>query len=233
MGKLVVPKNKTYEIGLATDDGVRFWLDGKLLIDSWRDRGVTLETVSVRLEGRRQYDFKIEYYEHTGDAAAFLLWDHVDESIPEIQKAVKLAKKSDVAIVFAEIVEGEGKDRAMLGLPKLQEILVEKLIETGTPTVVVLMTGSAVIGEWMKMVGAIIQAWYPGQEGGRAMADVLFGDYNPSGRLPFTWPSHVGQLPLYYNYRPTGRTTITSTCLGRRSFHSGTASATRSSNTAT
>ncbi len=205
VGKLVAPKSAMYEIGLATDDGVRFWLDGKLLIDSWRDRGVTLDTVSVRLEEGRQYDVKIEYYEHTGDAAAFLLWDYVDVSTPEIQEAVKLAKKSDVAIVFAEVVEGEGKDRAMLDLPKLQEILVEKVVETGTPTIVILMTGSAVTGEWVKKVKAIIQAWYPGQEGGRAIADVLFGDYNPGGRLPFTWPRYVGQLPLYYNYKPTGR----------------------------
>jgi len=207
-GKLIAPKSGVYQIGLATDDGVRFWLDGKLLIDSWHDRAVTLDTVSVRLESGRQYDIRIEYYEHYGEAAAFLLWDYMDESAletPEIQEAVRLAEKSDVAVIFAEIFEGEGKDRAILNLSRPQEILIEKVVKTGTPTIVVLMTGSAVTGEWIDRVPAIIQAWYPGQEGGRAIAEVLFGDYNPGGRLPFTWPRYVGQLPLYYNYKPTGR----------------------------
>jgi beta-glucosidase len=83
--------------------------------------------------------------------------------------------------------------------------MIEKIVETGTPTIVVLMTGSAVTGKWIRKVDALLQAWYPGQEGGNAIAEVLFGDYNPAGRLPFTWPRHVGQLPLYYNYKPTGR----------------------------
>jgi beta-glucosidase len=208
MGKLVAPKSGVYQIGLATDDGVRFWLDGKLLIDSWHDRAVTLDSVSVKLESGRQYDIRIEYYEHYGEAAAFLLWDYVDEpalETPEIQEAVRLAEKSDVAVIFAEIFEGEGRDRAILNLSRSQEILIDKVVKIGTPTIVVLMTGSAVTGEWIDRVPAIIQAWYPGQEGGRAIAEVLFGDYNPGGRLPFTWPRYVGQLPLYYNYKPTGR----------------------------
>ncbi|MEM3523947.1 MAG: glycoside hydrolase family 3 C-terminal domain-containing protein, partial [Thermoproteota archaeon] len=204
-GRLVAPKTGVFEIGLASDDGARLWLDGRLLIDSWRDRGVTLDLVTVRLEKGRQYEVKIEYYEHVGDAAVFLLWDHVDESTPEVREAVRLAKKSDVAVFFAEIIEGEGKDRAFLNLPRLQELVIEKIVETGTPTIVVLMTGSAVTGEWIKKVHALVQAWYPGQEGGNAIAEVLFGDYNPAGRLPFTWPMYVGQLPLYYNYKPTGR----------------------------
>jgi len=204
-GVLTPPKTGVFEICLATDDGVRFWLDGRLLVDSWRDRGVTMDTVTVRLEKGRKYDVKIEYYEHLGDAAAFLLWDHVDESTPEVVEAVRLAGESDVAVFFAEVVEGEGRDRAVLNLPRLQEVMIEKIVETGTPTIVVLMTGSAVTGEWIKKVGALVQAWYPGQEGGNAIAEALFGDYSPSGRLPFTWPVYVGQLPLYYNHKPTGR----------------------------
>jgi len=209
-GRLVAPKSGTYEIALATDDGVRFWLDGKLLVDSWHDRGFTVDSVTVELEGGKQYDIKIEYYEHLYEAAACLLWDYIDEPtaesyIPEIEEAVKLAEESDVAIVFAEIMEGEGKDRALLDLPRSQELLIDKVVKTGTLTIVVLMTGSAVTGDWIRNVPAVIQAWYPGQEGGKAIAEVLFGDYNPGGRLPFTWPRHVGQVPLYYNYKPTGR----------------------------
>lgn len=123
----------------------------------------------------------------------------------EFWQAVEIAKQADVAVIFAGIIEGEGKDRASLRLPGAQEDLINEVLKAGVPTIVVLMTGSAVVGEWIERVNALIQAWYPGQEGGRAIADVLFGDYNPGGRLPFTWPRHEGQLPLYYNLKPSGR----------------------------
>jgi len=119
---------------------------------------------------------------------------------------VAIAKKADVAIVLCGIVEGEGMDRARTDLPGPQELLIKEVLKTGTPTVVVLLTGSAVTGDWIKDVQAILQAWYPGQEGGTAIAETLFGDNNPGGKLPFTWPRYVGQLPLYYNHKPTGRT---------------------------
>ena len=203
-GKLIPPETRTYEIALSTDDGVRFWLNGKLLIDSWHDRPVTTDKVQVKLEAGKEYDIKIEYYEHRGFAVAQLGWDY-RELPEEIEKAIDIAKKSDVAVIFVGIIEGEGKDRAILELPGLQELLIEEVLKTGTPTIVVLMTGSAVTGNWIKDVPAILQAWYPGQEGGIAIAEVLFGEYNPGGKLPFTWPQYVGQLPLYYNYKPTGR----------------------------
>ena len=204
-GKLIPPETGIYELYLITDDGVRLWIDGKLLIDSWYDRGETMDRVRIRLEAGRAYDIRIEYYEHTGSAKAQLAWNYKGKYPDEFEKAVKLAEQADVAVVFVGIIEGEGKDRASLRLPGLQEDLIEKIINTGTPTIVVLMTGSAVVGEWIEKVPAIIQAWYPGQEGGTAIAEVLFGEYNPGGKLPFTWPRHEGQLPLYYNYKPSGR----------------------------
>ena len=124
---------------------------------------------------------------------------------PEFWEAVEAAKRADVALVFVGIIEGEGRDRASLRLPGLQEDLINEILKTGVPTVVVLMTGSAVVGEWIEKANAVIEAWYPGQEGGTAIAEVLFGEYNPGGKLPFTWPRHEGQLPLYYNMRPSGR----------------------------
>lgn len=204
-GKLVPPETGVYEICLTTDDGARLWLDGKLLIDSWYDRAATSDIVQVKLEGGRPYDIKIEYYERAGYASAQLSWDYSKEVPTEIREAVEAAKKADVAVVFVGIVEGEGRDRARLELPGLQEYLIEEVLKTGTPTVVVLIAGSAVTGEWIGKVPAVVQAWYPGQEGGTAIAEVLFGEYNPGGKLPFTWPRYVGQLPLYYNYKPTGR----------------------------
>lgn len=124
----------------------------------------------------------------------------------KIQEAVIAAKQSDIAIVTAGISEGEFQDRAMLSLPGYQEELITAVAATGKPVVVVLVGGSAItMNNWIDKVPAIVDVWYPGEEGGHAVADVLFGDYNPAGRLPITFPVHEAQLPLVYNHKPTGR----------------------------
>ncbi|MGC9063472.1 MAG: glycoside hydrolase family 3 C-terminal domain-containing protein, partial [bacterium] len=93
-----------------------------------------------------------------------------------------------------------------LDLPGVQEDLIREVSNAGTPVVVVLINGSAItMTRWIDGVQAILEAWYPGEEGGNAIADILFGDYNPGGKLPITFPKFVGQLPLYYNYKPSGR----------------------------
>ena len=123
-----------------------------------------------------------------------------------MKRAVDSARKSDVAIVVAGIEEGEFRDRALLDLPGRQQELIERVAALGKPTIVVLVGGSAItMSRWMDRVGAVIDAWYPGEEGGQAVADVLFGDYDPAGRTAITWPMAGGQLPLYYDHKPTGR----------------------------
>ncbi|MGQ9629477.1 MAG: glycoside hydrolase family 3 N-terminal domain-containing protein [bacterium] len=130
-----------------------------------------------------------------------------------IAEAAKAAKGADVAVVVlgesswtAEITSGEGADRAELDLPGVQEQLLKAIYKTGTPVVLVLINGRPLTIKWAaEHVPAIVEAWYPGQEGGTAVAEVLFGDYNPGGKLPITIPQTVGQLPLYYNYKPSGR----------------------------
>jgi beta-glucosidase len=130
-----------------------------------------------------------------------------------IAEAVEAARESDVAIVVVggtswtvEGTSGEGADRATLNLPGVQEELLKAVHETGTPVVVVLINGRPLTVNWaVEHVPAILEAWYPGEEGGNAVADVLFGDYNPGGKLPITFPRTEGQLPLYYNYKPSGR----------------------------
>ena len=206
VGKLIAPETGVYVVYVTASGGVRLWLGGRLLVDAWYDRRLATESAVVKLEGGREYDVKLEYFKRgPGPAVVKLGWDY-DGELPEcIKKAVEVAREADVAIVFAGIVEGEGRDRARLELPGLQEKLIEEVLKTGTPTVVVLMTGSAVTGRWLEKVPAVLQAWYPGQEGGTAIAEVLFGECCPGGKLPFTWPRHVGQLPLYYNYKPSGR----------------------------
>ena len=124
----------------------------------------------------------------------------------QIDSAVTAAARSDVAVVVAGLEEGEFRDRAFLRLPGHQEELIERVAAPGKPVVVVLVGGSAItMSRWLDRVDGVVDVWYPGEEGGRAVADVLFGDENPAGRLPITFPMSEGQLPLVYNHKPTGR----------------------------
>jgi len=203
-GGLIPPLTGTYEMCLMTSGGgARVWLDGDLLIDAWNSPISIPKTATVKLEAGRQYDIRVEYRKISGYASVRLGWDLIQSD--EMKKAIEIAKKSDVTVIFAGIIEGEQRDRASLRLPGPQERLIEEALKVNENTIVVLITGSPVVGEWIYRVPALIQAWYPGQEGGKAIANVLFGDYNPAGRLPITWPHNEGQLPLYYNYKPSGR----------------------------
>ena len=136
------------------------------------------------------------------------MWDAgvTDDGTARIAEAVALARQSDAAIIVAGIEEGEFRDRAFLRLPGRQEDLIQQVAATGKPAIVVLVGGSAItMSSWIDRVDAIVDAWYPGEQGGHAVADVLFGDANPAGRLPITFPMAEGQLPLSYNHKPTGR----------------------------
>ena len=205
-GQIIPPVTGTYRLGASTDDGVRVWLDGRLLIDSWYDRGATLDATTVTLEAGREYGIRIDYYEHGGWSYAAFVWQPVTGTEPLREAAVTAARSADVAIVAVGILEGEGYDRSHLELPENEEQLIKAVAATGTPTVVVLFNGSAVtMSKWIEDAGAILEAWYPGEEGGNAIADVLFGAYSPGGKLPLTFPQYVGQVPLFYNHLPTGR----------------------------
>lgn len=205
-GKLAPTVSGTYQLGAATDDGVRLWLDGKLLIDSWVDRGTTLDRVTVKLEGGRQYDLKMEYYENIYWGAAGLVWRLETGVDDRIKAAEDAARKAKAALVVVGISEGEGNDRSSLDLPGEQERLIAAVAGTGTPTVVLLVNGSAVtMKKWIDGVPAVLECWYGGEEAGNAIADVLFGATNPGGKLPITFPQVVGQVPLFYNAKPTGR----------------------------
>jgi beta-glucosidase len=123
-----------------------------------------------------------------------------------IARAARLARASDVAVIVAGIEEGEFRDRASLRLPGHQDELIRAVAATGTPCVVVLVGGSAItMSSWLDRVGAVLDVWYPGEAGGRAVAEVLLGANNPGGRLPITFPVSEGQLPLVYDHKPTGR----------------------------
>lgn len=137
----------------------------------------------------------------------------LDSDTSGFDEAVQLAREADVAVLVmgdkagltSDCTTGESRDRAKLGLPGVQEALVKQVVETGTPVVLVLITGRPLTLGWMAdEIPAILEAWLPGEEGGNAVADVLFGDFNPGGKLTMAFPRHEGQIPVFYNHRPSG-----------------------------
>jgi beta-glucosidase len=207
-GKVTAPSSGVRRIGVEGNDGYRLYLDGKLAIDNWEKRSYGNRLATVNWPAGSAHDVRLEFFESTGNARVKLVWDAgvANDWSAKIAAAVDSARKSDVAIVVAGLEEGEFRDRAFLSLPGHQEELIQRVAATGKPTVVVLVGGSAVtMSKWLDRVSAVVDVWYPGEEGGRAVADVLFGDYNPAGRLPITFAMSEGQLPLVYNHKPTGR----------------------------
>ncbi|HEX5004422.1 MAG TPA: glycoside hydrolase family 3 N-terminal domain-containing protein [Gemmatimonadales bacterium] len=206
-GTLSTGADSITRLGVDGTDGWRFWLDNQLLIDNWTKRSAGARLAEVRLPPGSTHAIRLEFFETTGNASLRLVWDSGAGQAMTIQvdSAVALARRSAVAVVVAGIEEGEFRDRASLALPGLQEELIRRVAATGTPTVVVLVGGSAITMPWLDAVGAVLMAWYPGEQGGAALADILLGSVNPSGRLPVTFPVAEGQLPLTYNHRPTGR----------------------------
>ncbi len=207
-GKLHAPASGLYHIGIDGNDGYRLYLEDVLLIDRHVPGSAGIRMAALQFREGESYDIRVEYAEPAGNARFRLVWDVLPgaDAGDEISGAVKLASECDLAIVVAGIEEGEFRDRARLGLPGRQEELILKLAGTGTPVVVVITGGSALtMAPWIDKVSGILMAWYPGEEGGNAVADVLFGRYNPAGRLPLSFPQHEGQLPLVYRHKPSGR----------------------------
>lgn len=207
-GRITAPSTGVHRIGVEGNDGYRLYVDGSLMIDNWKKQSFRASLADVRFAPGSAHAIRLEYFETAGSTKVKLVWDSGVESDwrTKIDSAVAITRRSSVAIVVAGVEEGEFRDRAKLSLPGHQEELIERVTATGTPTIVVLIGGSAVTGErWIDRVTGLITAWYPGEEAGNALADVLFGDYNPAGRLPMTWPIFEGQLPLVYNHKPTGR----------------------------
>lgn len=207
-GKLKAPATGKFKIGVDGNDGYRIYLDGKLVVDNWKKLSKQAVLKEVTLAKGREYDIRVEYYEPAGNAFFNLVWNVgvKNTESADIAQAVKVASQSDAAIVVVGIEEGEFRDRGYLSLPGRQEELINRVAATGKPVTVVLVGGSAItMNNWLGNVSSIVDVWYPGEEGGNAVADVLFGDYNPAGRLPITFPVFEGQLPLVYNHKPTGR----------------------------
>jgi beta-glucosidase len=207
-GSIRIPKSGVKRIGVEGNDGYRLWIDDKLVVDNWAKGSYRSKLANVTLAPGSTHTINLEFHERAGNARVKLIWDAgvKNDWRAKIDSAVKIARASEVAVVVAGVVEGEFQDRSTLALGGHQQELIEAVAATGKPTVVVIVGGSAVTGgAWLDKVGAVIDAWYPGERGGEAVVRTLFGDANPAGRLPITFALRDGQLPLTYNHKPTGR----------------------------
>jgi beta-glucosidase len=219
-GQLLPPATGRYELSVAADDGVRLVVDGRTIIDDWTTTPrAKARTATIELEAGRAYDVRLEYFEAERDAEVRFSWQEPGAK-PPFEAALETARAADVVVFVGGLtgdVEGEemrvsypgfaGGDRTEIGLPATQDRLLRAVHATGKPVVLVLMAGSALAVEWAQQnLPAVLMAWYPGQQGGNAVADVLFGAANPSGRLPVTFYRSVSQLPPFDDYAMKGRT---------------------------
>jgi len=219
-GQLLPPVSGKYELSVSANDGFRLFIDGKPVDESW-ELAPRLQSKSafINLQAGKAYDIKLEYFEDIRDAEVRLSWRRPSAK-PPFEEAVDAARAADAVIFVGGLtgdVEGEemkvsypgfaGGDRSDLRLPGTQQKLLEALYATGKPVILVLTTGSALAVDWAQSkLPAILLAWYPGQRGGSAVADVLFGNVNPAGRLPVTFYQAAEKLPEFDNYSMQGRT---------------------------
>jgi len=192
-GTLTPPSTGAYTFGLSSDDGSRLFVNGQQVIDNWRDQASHTETATVDLTAGTPAQIEVDYYQSGGDATVNLGWALPNQDLQG--QAVALAAKSDVAVVYANDYESEGSDLANIDLPGTQNQLIAAVAAVNPNTVVVLNTGSAVVMPWLDKVKGVFEAWYPGQESGNAIARLLYGDVNPSGKLPVTFPTSLDQVP--------------------------------------
>lgn len=217
-GYLVPPVSGTYVLGVTGLSEYRLFLDGQLLVEYQGVHHPVLQSRAVELQAGRLVPFQLDYVNRGLDPQVRLLW-HMPGG-DDVAQALEIARRADVIVMVLGIspaLEGEEMpiqvegfdrgDRTSLDLPRPQEDLLKRIHALGKPIVLVLLNGSALALNWAhEHIPAIIEAWYPGQAGGTAIAEVLFGDYNPAGRLPVTFYRSVDDLPPFEDYRMEGRT---------------------------
>jgi beta-glucosidase len=200
-GKIVAPESGDYTFTFSGDDGFRVFLDGKSLMDRWGRQSVTTVSTQVRLESGKSYDVRVEYFQAGGDYVANLAW-RIPTKAPYAE-AIAAAKSCDAAVVCLSTrgTEGEGNDRPSMDLPDDQDALVRAVAGVNSNTIVVLNNGTPVaMTHWLEQVPALLEAWFPGEQGGAALAAVLFGDVNPSGKLPTTLAASRNDYPDAGNF---------------------------------
>ena len=207
-----------YSIGFTGQDGYRVWLDSNLMAEDWNiHHPASTLTQKIHLEKDHLYPVKIEYFQNIRSSEARLVWSLPDQGG---QQAISAARDADLVVMVLGLsprIEGEemkvdaegfgGGDRSRIDLPAPQEKLLERVHAVGKPTVLLLMNGSPLAVNWAdEHLSAIVEAWYPGEEGGTAFAQALAGDFSPAGRLPVTFYKSTDQLPPFEDYAMAKRT---------------------------
>jgi beta-glucosidase len=219
-GFLQAPVTGTYQLGAIGLNAFELYLDGKKIVGFNNIHEKSYSYEEVKLEAGKLYPIRLDFHEFVNDASISLVWSRpVDAAArwTETEAAVKAADQVVLVLGLSPRLEGEemkvpvegfsGGDRVSLDIPRTQQELMERVVALGKPTTLLLMNGSAVSVNWARdHVPAIVEAWYPGEAGGDAIADVLFGDYNPAGRLPVTFYKSASQLPPFTDYNMKGRT---------------------------
>ncbi|HEX2921881.1 MAG TPA: glycoside hydrolase family 3 C-terminal domain-containing protein, partial [Bacteroidales bacterium] len=215
---IVPDKTGTYYIGGWGSSAYEIFLDGKRIINFRNEHHAFHTEAQAELEAGKKYKIEVLYKNYAGDAGMKLLWAPPRPDI--LKDAVAAANKADAVVLvlgLSQRLEGEempikidgfsGGDRTNLDLPAVQEQLLDAVVATGKPVIVVLTNGGALsVNNAQEKASAILLAGYGGQQGGNAVADVIFGDYNPAGRLPVTYYKSVDQIPAFENYDMEGKT---------------------------
>jgi beta-glucosidase len=202
-GYFIPRKTDDYKFYSSADDGVRLFIDDQQVINDWQPHSETLDTYSVRFEAGHAYKIRFEYFENVGGARAGFGVIGASEGVGRDTKP--LAAKADAVIIcvgFDPATEGEGFDRTFQ-LPGGQDELIRQIASVNKNVIVVLTAGGNVdMTQWIDSVPALLHVWYPGQEGGTALAQILFGDYSPSGKLPASFERRWEDNPTYKSYYP-------------------------------
>jgi beta-glucosidase len=197
----IIPPDTIHQIGINNDDGARLYVDGKLVINDWRDHGELANKTNMELIPGKEYEIVMEFYENALNADARLTWDL---KIPDFNDAKSVAARNDAVILVLGLSPGitqEELDRTEIELPKVQRDLIEEISAVNPNIVIVLVNGGPIaLAGTEDNANAIVEAWYTGQLGGKAIADVLFGDVNPGGKLPETFYASTQQLPPFSDY---------------------------------
>ena len=201
-GKLTAPVSGKYYLGSHSDDGSRIYINNKLVVDNWGDHAMSTQIGIVELSAETPVDIRVTFYEHGGHAGVKLLWQQVKHS--PLEQAIALAKTADAVVLclgFSDQFESEGFDRKSNALPPEQLELIEKVCVVNDEVVVVINSGAGILmNDWEPKVDAIIEAWYPGEQGGVALANILMGTVNPSGKLITSFFKKETDTPTYKNY---------------------------------
>jgi beta-glucosidase len=212
-GELVAPATGAYILTVRGDDGFRLWVGAAEVIDDWTVHPAEDRSATVQLTAGQAVPIRLEYFQSLGEAEIRFSWQ--PPNYDRVAEACAAAKRADLVVFvggISSLLEGEegtngNGDRTSIDLPNVQDTLLKAVAACGKPVVLILLNGSALAVNWAQAnLPAIVEAWYPGEEGGDAVADVLFGDYDPAGRLPVTFYRSLDQVPPFEDYSMVHRT---------------------------